>query len=216
MYQIDENKGFQILSTTPKNQSNNPLNQSQFTISSNPNNKFITNLHSYIPLHDLTSLNPKFDTNSSNPNNSIMNPNPNPNNHILSSDDQDQASKEQNEEQEIRRLKRMISNRESARRSRLRKRKQLENLQSQVLQLLAANHQLAEKLNLVMDSNYELIQENTRLRDESICLRNELIISMKLSSFYSKFMVVKFNSISFYIGIIIMSFHRETYSIGST
>ncbi|KAL2927155.1 Basic leucine zipper 43 [Bienertia sinuspersici] len=74
----------------------------------------------------------------------------------------------------------MISNRESARRSRLRKRKQLENLQSQVLQLLAANHQLAEKLNLVMESNYEILQENSRLREEAICLRNELLMtSMK-------------------------------------
>ncbi|CAO2823655.1 unnamed protein product [Amaranthus hypochondriacus] len=170
MYQNDKDKGFQILPSNPKNQPNNTY-ESQFSISSsNSNNKFLPNLHSYLPLHDLTSLNTTLDhTSSCNPNNSI--------NPIISSNDE--PNNEQDEEQEIRRLKRMISNRESARRSRLRKRKQLENLQSQVLQLLSANHQLAEKLNLVMESNYELLQENSRLRDESICLRNELLISMK-------------------------------------
>ncbi|KMT04179.1 hypothetical protein BVRB_8g186270 [Beta vulgaris subsp. vulgaris] len=171
MYQIDEDKGFHI--PTPPltiNQPNDTINPSQFCIISPNHNKFLPNLHSYLPLHDLTSLNPTLDTQSPSPNNSIINP-------IICSDDQ--ANKEQSEEQEIRRLKRMISNRESARRSRLRKRKQLENLQSQVLQLLAANHQLAEKLNLVMESNYEILQENSRLRDEAICLRNQLLMSMK-------------------------------------
>ncbi|XP_057545161.1 transcriptional activator TAF-1-like [Amaranthus tricolor] len=171
MYQNDKDKGFQILPSTLKNQPNNTY-ESQFSISSsNSNNKFLPNLHSYLPLHDLTSLNTTLDHTSSCNFNNRINP------IIISSNDE--PNKEQDEEQEIRRLKRMISNRESARRSRLRKRKQLENLQSQVLQLLSANHQLAEKLNLVMETNYELLQENSRLRDESICLRNELLISMK-------------------------------------
>uniref|UniRef100_A0A803M1W8 BZIP domain-containing protein n=1 Tax=Chenopodium quinoa TaxID=63459 RepID=A0A803M1W8_CHEQI len=172
MYQIDDDDDRRFHLPPPlSNQANNEINSSQFGILSSNHNKFLPNLHSYLPLHDLTTLNPtlNIDSPSSSPNNSIIN--------TLCSDDQ--TTKEQSEEQEIRRLKRMISNRESARRSRLRKRKQLENLQSQVLQLLAANHQLAEKLNLVMESNYELLQENARLRDESICLRNELLMSMK-------------------------------------
>ncbi|KNA20598.1 hypothetical protein SOVF_050870 [Spinacia oleracea] len=170
MYQINDDRRFELPPPPLTNQPNNEIDPSQFGIISSNHNKFLPNLHSYLPLHDLTtSLNPSLiDTPIHSPNNSIINP-------LCSDHDQLATSKEQNEEQEIRRLKRMISNRESARRSRLRKRKQLENLQSQVLQLLAANHQLAEKLNLVMESNYELLQENARLRDEAICLRDEAI-----------------------------------------
>lgn len=143
------------------------INPPQISIFPNPN-KFFPNLHSYLPLHDLTSLNPSHA--------------PSPSISTILSQDSEATAKEQDDEQEMRRLKRMISNRESARRSRMRKRKQLENLQSQVLQLLAANHQLAEKLNHVMESNYQILQENARLREESFSLRKsvaDLLTSMK-------------------------------------
>ncbi|KAL9231536.1 hypothetical protein vseg_006755 [Gypsophila vaccaria] len=79
------------------------------------------------------------------------------------------------DEQEIRRLKRMLSNRDSARRSRLRKRKQLETLQHQVCQLLAANHQLAEKLNQVVEANFQILQENSRLRQDAALLQKNVV-----------------------------------------
>uniref|UniRef100_A0A803M1X0 BZIP domain-containing protein n=1 Tax=Chenopodium quinoa TaxID=63459 RepID=A0A803M1X0_CHEQI len=122
MYQIDDDddRRFHLPPPLSNQPNNNETDSSQFGIISSNHNKFLPNLHSYLPLHDLTTLNPTLNIDlpsSSSPNNSIIN--------TLCSDDQ--TTKEQSEEQDIRRLKRMISNRESARRSRLRKRKQLEN-----------------------------------------------------------------------------------------
>ncbi|KAI4341482.1 hypothetical protein MLD38_026201 [Melastoma candidum] len=51
------------------------------------------------------------------------------------------------------RLRRMISNRESARRSRLRKKKQIEDLQSQVDHLRNQNGQMSEKLLGLFENN---------------------------------------------------------------
>ncbi|OWM90341.1 basic leucine zipper 43-like [Punica granatum] len=65
-----------------------------------------------------------------------------------------------------RRLKRMISNRESARRSRLRKKKQIEDLQGQVDHLRAANNQLSEKLITLLETNHQILQENTALKEK--------------------------------------------------
>ncbi|GAB4845344.1 hypothetical protein Ancab_038752 [Ancistrocladus abbreviatus] len=65
-----------------------------------------------------------------------------------------------------RRARRLMSNRESARRSRMRKRRQLEELQVQMLHLLAANHHLTEKLNHVLECNYQLLQENAGLKQD--------------------------------------------------
>ncbi|KAJ9163471.1 hypothetical protein P3X46_023136 [Hevea brasiliensis] len=64
-----------------------------------------------------------------------------------------------------RRLKRMISNRESARRSRMRKKKQIEELQYQVNHLQTMNHQLSEKVISLLESNHQILQENYQLKE---------------------------------------------------
>ncbi|XWS60388.1 hypothetical protein CRYUN_Cryun07bG0032200 [Craigia yunnanensis] len=64
------------------------------------------------------------------------------------------------------RLRRMISNRESARRSRMRKKQQIEELQSQVDQLQTINRQLSQKLINLLESNHEILQENAQLKEK--------------------------------------------------
>ncbi|MED6108667.1 hypothetical protein PIB30_026233 [Stylosanthes scabra] len=73
-----------------------------------------------------------------------------------------------------RRQKRMISNRESARRSRMRKQKHLDELWSQVVRLRNENHNLIDKLNHVFESHERAIQENARLKEEASDLRQML------------------------------------------
>lgn len=63
------------------------------------------------------------------------------------------------------RIKRMISNRESARRSRMRKKKQIEELQYQVDQLHITNRQLSEKLIQLLEGNQQILQENAQLKE---------------------------------------------------
>ncbi|KDP31401.1 hypothetical protein JCGZ_11777 [Jatropha curcas] len=65
-----------------------------------------------------------------------------------------------------RRLKRMISNRESARRSRMRKKKQIEELQCQVNHLQTMNHQLSEKVIHLLESNHQILEENSQLKEK--------------------------------------------------
>ncbi|KAJ1404928.1 Basic-leucine zipper domain [Sesbania bispinosa] len=68
----------------------------------------------------------------------------------------------------------MISNRESARRSRMRKQKHLDELWSQVLRLRTENHNLIDKLNHVSESHDKVLQENARLKEEASDLRQML------------------------------------------
>ncbi|KAE8661744.1 pescadillo-like protein [Hibiscus syriacus] len=63
------------------------------------------------------------------------------------------------------RLKRIISNRESARRSRMRKKQQIEELQSQVNQLQTVNRQLSQKVINLLENNHEILQENAQLKE---------------------------------------------------
>lgn len=65
-----------------------------------------------------------------------------------------------------RRAKRMVSNRESARRSRMRKKKQIEELQQQVEQLMILNHNLSEKVINLLESNHQILQENSQLKEK--------------------------------------------------
>ncbi|XP_044476220.1 basic leucine zipper 43-like [Mangifera indica] len=65
-----------------------------------------------------------------------------------------------------RRMKRVISNRESARRSRMRKKKLIEELQIQVGQVQAINHQLSEKIILLLENNNQMLQENSQLKEK--------------------------------------------------
>ncbi|XP_074585972.1 basic leucine zipper 43-like [Curcuma longa] len=82
---------------------------------------------------------------------------------------------------EERRKRRMISNRESARRSRMRKQKHLGELYSQVIRLRSVNHQLLNELNHVMGERDQIIQENSLLKNE------ETELQMKLKDLPAKF-----------------------------
>ncbi|XP_076920136.1 basic leucine zipper 43-like [Bidens hawaiensis] len=70
-----------------------------------------------------------------------------------------------------RKQRRMISNRESARRSRMRKQKRLDELWSQVVWLRNENHQLFDKLNKFSGIHDEVVQENAKLKEEASELR---------------------------------------------
>ncbi|KAK8614828.1 hypothetical protein V6N13_068617 [Hibiscus sabdariffa] len=83
-----------------------------------------------------------------------------------------------------RKQRRMISNRESARRSRMRKQRHLDELWSQVVWLRNENHQLIDKLNHVSESHDKVVQENAQLKEEASQLR-QLFSDMQLTSPYS-------------------------------
>ncbi|XP_054790069.1 basic leucine zipper 43-like [Prosopis cineraria] len=83
-----------------------------------------------------------------------------------------------------RRQRRMISNRESARRSRMRKQKHLDELWSQVVRLRNENHNLIDKLNHVSESHDRVLQENARLKEEASDLR-QLLADLKISSSFA-------------------------------
>ncbi|GFQ03643.1 basic leucine zipper 43 [Phtheirospermum japonicum] len=75
----------------------------------------------------------------------------------------------------------MISNRESARRSRMRKQRHLDELWSQVVWLRNENHQLMDKLNHVSENHDRVVQENVQLKEVTSELR-QMITDMKLST----------------------------------
>ncbi|KAF5480100.1 basic leucine zipper 43-like [Juglans microcarpa x Juglans regia] len=80
-----------------------------------------------------------------------------------------------------RKQRRMISNRESARRSRMRKQKHLDELWSQVLWLRNENHQLIDKLNHASESHDRVVQENAQLKEEASELR-QMLNNMQINS----------------------------------
>ncbi|KAH7532815.1 basic leucine zipper 43 [Ziziphus jujuba] len=82
-----------------------------------------------------------------------------------------------------RKQRRMISNRESARRSRMRKQKHLDELWSQVVWLRNENHQLIDKLNHVSECHDRVLQENAQLKEEASELR-QMLTDMQLNSPY--------------------------------
>ncbi|XP_039036256.1 bZIP transcription factor 11-like [Hibiscus syriacus] len=73
-----------------------------------------------------------------------------------------------------RKRKRMISNRESARRSRMRKQKHLDDLQAQVTQLQNDNHQILNQLNITTQHYLNVETENSVLRAQANELSHRL------------------------------------------
>lgn len=73
-----------------------------------------------------------------------------------------------------RRQKRMISNRESARRSRLRKQQHLDELRSQIAHLQAENAHLVNRYSLASQQYVQLNEENSVLRSNATNLRHQL------------------------------------------
>ncbi|CAH8383475.1 unnamed protein product [Eruca vesicaria subsp. sativa] len=70
-----------------------------------------------------------------------------------------------------RKQKRMLSNRESARRSRMRKQRHLDELWSQVIRLRNENNCLIDKLMQVSDTQDNVLKENSKLKEEVSDLR---------------------------------------------
>ncbi|XP_061340740.1 basic leucine zipper 43-like [Gastrolobium bilobum] len=83
-----------------------------------------------------------------------------------------------------RKQRRMISNRESARRSRMRKQKHLDELWSQVVRLRTENHNLIDKLNHVSESHDRVVQENARLKEETSDLR-QMLADMQIGNSFA-------------------------------
>ncbi|KAH7520331.1 light-inducible protein CPRF2 [Ziziphus jujuba] len=73
-----------------------------------------------------------------------------------------------------RRRRRMISNRESARRSRMRKQKHLENLRSQVNRFRVENRELTNRLRFALYHFQRVHTDNIRLRSEYSMLQQKL------------------------------------------
>ncbi|XWS45113.1 hypothetical protein CRYUN_Cryun15aG0108900 [Craigia yunnanensis] len=73
-----------------------------------------------------------------------------------------------------RKRRRMISNRESARRSRMRKQKHVENLRNQVNRLRIENRELTNRLRFVLYHCHRVRTDNDRLRSEYSMLRQKL------------------------------------------
>ncbi|KAE8704100.1 phytosulfokines 3-like [Hibiscus syriacus] len=73
-----------------------------------------------------------------------------------------------------RKRRRMVSNRESARRSRMSKQRHLENLRNQANQLRIENQQLSNRLRFLLYHSHRVRTENDRLRSEYSVLRQKL------------------------------------------
>ncbi|ESQ32535.1 hypothetical protein EUTSA_v10005423mg [Eutrema salsugineum] len=100
----------------------------------------------------------------------------------------DEAEEQQTDKNIIneRKQRRMISNRESARRSRMRKQRHLDELWSQVMWLRIENHQLLDKLNNLSESHEKVLQENAQLKEETSELK-QVISDMQIQSPFSCF-----------------------------
>ncbi|KAE8671079.1 Basic leucine zipper 43 [Hibiscus syriacus] len=100
------------------------------------------------------------------------------------SDEADELEQQQSLVNE-RKQRRVISNRESARRSRIRKQRLLDELWAHLVWLRNENHQLIDKLNNVSKTHVEVVQENAQLKEEASKLRQMLSDMQPSSPYYS-------------------------------
>ncbi|KAI5678783.1 hypothetical protein M9H77_09733 [Catharanthus roseus] len=103
---------------------------------------------------------------------------------LSSNSTSDEAEDQQLRIIDERKQRRMISNRESARRSRMRKQRHLDELWSQVLRLRTENTNLIDKLNHVTECHDRVLEENTRLKEEASDLRR-VLTDIQLGSPYN-------------------------------
>ncbi|MCO5550083.1 hypothetical protein L7F22_003562 [Adiantum nelumboides] len=90
---------------------------------------------------------------------------------------QTQGNSTSDEDQQVlddRKQRRMLSNRESARRSRLRKQQHLDELRGHVALLLAQNSQMLNSFNLASQQFAQITEENQKLRTEAMALSHQL------------------------------------------
>ncbi|XP_023002896.1 basic leucine zipper 4-like [Cucurbita maxima] len=73
-----------------------------------------------------------------------------------------------------RKLRRMLSNRESARRSRWRKKRHLEDLNNEVNRLMTQNRDLKDRLGRVLNRRHMVLRQNDWLWMEFVGLRSRL------------------------------------------
>lgn len=94
----------------------------------------------------------------------------------ISNSQSNSASDEADDQQAInvRKKRRMLSNRESARRSRLRKQQHLDELRAQVAHIRAANGQIMDKFNIVSQRYAQITEENHLLRSEALELSHKI------------------------------------------
>ncbi|CAN7026352.1 unnamed protein product [Brassica rapa subsp. trilocularis] len=83
-----------------------------------------------------------------------------------------------------RKQRRMLSNRESARRSRMRKQRHLDELWSQVIRLRNDNNCLIDKLNSALETQDNVLKENSKLKEEASDLRR-LVCDLKSNKYNS-------------------------------
>ncbi|KAJ8548069.1 hypothetical protein K7X08_021305 [Anisodus acutangulus] len=113
----------------------------------------LPNYPTFFPVHDFNNLPPSY---------------------ISGNSTSDEADEQQLRIIDERKQRRMISNRESARRSRMRKQRHLDELWSQVLRLRTENHNLIDKLNHASECHEKVLQENAWLKEEASDLRQML------------------------------------------
>ncbi|ESQ47152.1 hypothetical protein EUTSA_v10028235mg [Eutrema salsugineum] len=93
----------------------------------------------------------------------------------------DEAEENQRDIINEKKQRKKLSNRESARRSRMRKQRQLDELWSQVMWLRNENHQLLHKFNRLLESREKVIEENAQLKEETFTLK-QMISDMQLQN----------------------------------
>ncbi|CAM8940021.1 unnamed protein product [Rhodiola kirilowii] len=112
---------------------------------------------------------------------SLLEMNPQQSSSVSNNSTSDEAEQHQYSIIDERKQRRMISNRESARRSRMRKQKHLDELWSQVIRLRTENHALLDKFNHVFESHNNVVEENVKLKDEVSKLR-KMVTNLQITS----------------------------------